>query len=108
MLRGDKAKASIYEQLAYVGHSAEEMVDMLNQLLDELGDKVACRQVIISGGVKTFLDGYYLINKCRASSIYGQASGFLRHARGGYEELQEYVDAQVQGLELANAFLKVK
>lgn len=108
MLRGDKAKASVYEQLAYVGHSAVEMVSMYNRLLEELGQSVACKQAIISGGVKSFLDGYYLINKINATAIYGQASGFLKHARGTYQELYDHVDAQVQGLELANAFLRVK
>lgn len=108
MLRGDKAKAAVYEHLAYVGHSAGEMVEIYNRLLDELGTKVRCRQVIISGGVKNFLDGYHLINKINAAAVYGQASGFLRHARGAYEELYDHVDAQVQGLELANAFLRVK
>ena len=108
MQRGDATRAAVYEQLAYVGHSAAEMVNLYNQLLEELGPKVACRQAIISGGVKTFLDGYYLIKKIKAAAVYGQASGFLKHARGDYEELYNYVDAQVQGLELANAFLKVK
>ena len=65
-------------------------------------------EVIISGGVKNFLDGYYLINKLVLPSIYGQASSFLKHARGNYQELYNYVDAQIQGLELANAFLTLK
>ncbi len=108
MLRGDAQKAATYEPLAYVGHSAEEMVILANQLLLELGNAAQCRQFIISGGVQHFLDGYYLINKIQAPAIYGQASAFLRHARGSYEALQEYVAAQVEGLELANAFLKIK
>lgn len=108
MLRGDEAKASIYEQLAYVGHSATEMTFLVNELLEELGSRAICRQFIISGGVRTFLDGYYLTQQLNAPSIYGQASSFLRHARGSYEELQAYVASQIEGLELANAFLKVK
>ena len=67
-----------------------------------------CKQVIISGGIKNFLDGYYLINKLALPCIYGQASAFLKEARGSYEELYAYIDAQIQGLELANAFLRVK
>ena len=108
LLRSTPAKHKIYEQLAMVGHSAEEMVLITNQLIDELGDRMRCKQVIISGGVKNFLDGYYLINKLAVPSIYGQASGFLKHATGTYEELRAYVEAQVQGLELANAYLRVK
>ncbi|MFN7117753.1 MAG: isopentenyl-diphosphate delta-isomerase, partial [Saprospiraceae bacterium] len=79
-----------------------------NDLAADLGDKMLTKQVIISGGIQHFLDGYYLINKVQVPAVYGQASGFLKHARGTYEALYEYVDAQVQGLELANAFLKVR
>lgn len=108
LLRSEPVKKAIYEQLAMVGHSAEEMVNLSNDIITELGNKVACKQVIISGGIKNFLDGHYLINKLQLNCIYGQASGFLKHARGTYKELYEYVDSQIQGLELANAFLKVR
>lgn len=59
-------------------------------------------------GIPHFLDGYYLINRLSLTAIYGQASAFLRHARDEYEQLYRYVDNQVQGLELANAFLTIK
>lgn len=108
LLRSDATKQQIFSQLANVGHSAEEMVLFTNQLIEELGEKMQCKQVIISGGIPHFLDGYYLVNKIELPAVYGQASGFLKHARGTYEALYEYVDAQVQGLELANAFLKIK
>lgn len=108
LLRSTSDHQRIYEQLAMLGHSATEMVLMANQLIEEIKDKLKCRQVIISGGVKNFLDGYYLINKLALPSIYGQASGFLKHATGTYEELRNYVNMQVKGLELAGAFLKVK
>lgn len=108
LLRSDPVKQQIYSQLANVGHSAEEMTLMTNQILEELGDKAKCGQVIISGGVKSFLDGYYLINKLNLPCIYGQASEFLKHARGDYGTLHEFVKSQVEGLELANAFLKVR
>ena len=108
LLRSDPKKMEWYKPLAHLGHSAEEMVLMTNQIKEELGDKMLCRQVIISGGIRNFLDGYYLTEKLNLPCVYGQASGFLKHARGGYEELHEYVAAQVKGLEIANAFLKVK
>ncbi len=108
MLRSDAQKAEIYSQLALVGHSAGEMVNLTNQIQKELGDQLRCRQVIVSGGVHNYLDGYYYIEKLKLPAIYGQASAFLRHARGDYETLYQYIDAQVQGLELAKAFLQVK
>ena len=108
LLRSDSEKQSIYESLARIGHSAEEMVKMVNKLKVELGGKMVCKEVIISGGVKNFLDGYYLINKLNLSCVYGQASGFLKYARGDYQDLYNYVKSQVDGLALAKAFLKVK
>lgn len=108
LLRSEEAKAQTYGQLAQVGHTAAEMVQFTNQIAAELGDQMRCRQIIISGGIGGFLDGFYLMKKLQVSSVYGQASGFLKHARGSYEELREYVAAQVRGLELAEAFLKIK
>lgn len=108
LLRSNPQKQAIYAKLANIGHSAEEMALMTNQVIEELGNKLNCTQVIISGGIKDFLDGYYLINKVSLPSIYGQASALLQHARGNYEDLYQFVDTQIKGLELAKAFLKVK
>ncbi len=108
LLRSDPELQEIYKPLARVGHSADEMAGMANGLIDELGDKLQCRQLIISGGVRNFLDGYYLISKVQLPAVYGQASGFLQHARGDYEALRRYVETQVRGLEIANAFLRIK
>lgn len=108
LLRDSEEKQLIYGQLATVGHSASEMVNFVNQALLELEDKVKCPAVIISGGIQNFLDGYYLIKKSKLPAIYGQASGFLKHAQGEYEVLQTYITAQIEGLELAQAFLKVR
>ncbi|MFT4668402.1 MAG: isopentenyl-diphosphate delta-isomerase, partial [Gammaproteobacteria bacterium] len=108
LLRSDPIKQQVFGQLAYSGHSAEDMVNMTNDILKELGDKVACKEVIISGGIKGFLDGHYLINKLATPSIYGQASAFLKYAREDYETLYNYVDSQIRGLSLAKSFLKVR
>ena len=78
LLRSSEMMQETYGALAKIGHSAEDMVHLTNRVLSELGDKALCKQVIISGGVRTFLDGYYLINKLQTRSIYGQASAFLK------------------------------
>ena len=108
LLRSTNEQRVLFEQLINIGHSAEEMVNWCNQLVDELGDAVQCQQIIISGGVRNFLDGYYLMNKLQLHSIYGQASTFLRHAQGNYDLLEQYVKDQIKGLELAHAFLRVR
>ena len=107
--RGNPVQQKAFAPLAYIGHTAEEMVNMCNRVIVELGERLACKQVIISGGIKHFLDGYYLMNKLTLACIYGQASAFLHYARkDDYLGLYDYVQAQVDGLALAKAYLKVK
>ena len=108
LLRSDPIKREIYAQLANVGHSALMMTQLTNQIVDDLGQDLACKQLIISGGVRSFLDGYHLIESSTLPAVYGQASAFLKHARGNYEELYSFVETQVEGLTLAKAFLRVK
>ncbi len=105
--RSVPAMKSHYEPLTSVGHSAEEMLDLANHIIDT-EPEILCRQLIISGGIKTFLDGFYLVNKSRLPAIYGQASGFLMHARENYETLHEYIAYEVKGWQLAEAYLTPK
>lgn len=92
----------------HVGQSAGEMVDISNGLLTELGEQVKCPTLIISGGIKNFLDGYYFLQKSNANAIYGQASEFLKHARESQEALDEFISYQIEGLLLAKTFLTIK
>lgn len=108
LLRNDESLRESFMPLAHVGHSALEMVNMSNRLRTELGDEMRCKQVIISGGIENFLDGYYLMSKLELPSVYGQASAFLKYARGEYGALQAFIQNQISGLESANAFLKIK
>ncbi len=108
LLRSPLPYQAQYNALAHIGHTAAEMVDFSNQIFEELGDKVLVKQVIISGGVQDFLDGYYLTEKINCNAVYGQASAFLKHAQGNYEDLQPYIASQIEGLRLAKALLKVR
>lgn len=106
LTRNTSEKQELYGPLALVGHSAKEMLDVVNTLANS-GKQLACKQIIISGGIRSFLDGYYYISKSILPSIFGQASGYLRYARGDYENLQRFVTEQINGLKFAKAFLKV-
>jgi len=108
LYRGDTMRQEIFSNLALVGHTAEDMVNYVNMIHQDLGDKVACKEFIISGGVKSFMDGYYLMSKLQANGIYGQASGFLKYAVESLDELRAYTEAQIQGLALAKAYLRIK
>lgn len=91
-----------------VGQSAGEMTEILNELVKDLKNKVKCQGVIISGGIKNFLDGYYYIQKANINAVYGQASQFLKHAMESQEALDTFVKNQAEGLLIARSFLKIK
>ncbi|MBN2697509.1 MAG: type 2 isopentenyl-diphosphate Delta-isomerase [Bacteroidales bacterium] len=106
LLRDDRAKKEHFEPLSLIGEDPASMVGYVNRIIQE--EKPMCRELIVSGGIKTFLDGYYLIRKSQLPAIYGMASTFLKYARGDYEQLRNFVMNQVQGLEMAYAYLTIK
>ena len=107
LARTSEQKRELFAPVSMVGHTAGEMLEMINQAA-LANDEIKCRQIIISGGIRSFLDGYYYISKSILPAIYGQASAFLRHACGDYEDLRQFVSGQITGLIFARAFLKVK
>jgi len=107
LARGGQQRQELYAPLALVGHTAEEMVGWVNSMENGVRPP-KCRQLIISGGIGSFLDGYYYISKSSLTSVFGQASGFLRFAQGDYADLQRFVADQVHGLKFAGAFLKIR
>jgi len=106
--RGPEAERDMFEPLARIGHTATQMLEMVHQIIGIETNAIRCRQLIISGGVRSFLDGYYLIRKSKLPAVYGQASAFLKHARGDYETLRHFIQMQIKGLQLAYAFLRVR
>ncbi len=107
LARGTPRHQELFSPLVLLGHTAEEMLGLINDFVKS-GKPVGCRQIIISGGMHSFLDGYYYTSRCLLPSIFGQASGFLRYARGDYDDLRSFVADQVRGLTFAYAFLKVR
>ena len=97
-----------YMNTVALGHSAEEMVGFLNDAVEILGADRKCQNVLISGGIKNFLDGYYLISKANMPAIYGQAAPFLKYANVSQEALNEYAEFQIKGLLMAQKFLRIK
>lgn len=106
MLRNTTPKFDDGFPFAFIGQSAYQMVDSVNRFLSE-NPQPACRQVIISGGIQHALDGFYLTSKCQLPSVFGMASGVLKHAAESYESLEAFLESQVQMLSLAKAYLKI-
>jgi len=106
MLRDDQEKVESSLPFAFVGQSASQMVDSVNQILNE-NPNPACRQLIISGGIQNALDGYYLTSKSQLPAIFGMASAVLKHASESYVSLEKFLKNQIQTLSLAKAYLRI-
>ncbi|HKK63623.1 MAG TPA: hypothetical protein VJ951_13755 [Bacteroidales bacterium] len=106
LLRDENADSNLFEPLSYIGEPAQTMVEYINQIVSDT--EIACKQLIISGGIKNFLDGYYLIKKSALPAIYGMASTFLKYAKEDYDQLAEFIEGQIKGLEMAYSYLTVR
>ncbi len=104
LMRKSNQDAEMMNKYAFVGHDAEEMVDFVN--IYSHGAK--CNQIILSGGIKHLLDGFYLQQKCQLPSVIGMASAFLNFAQGDYEELKNFAQSQFEGLAIAKKLLSLK
>lgn len=103
----DADAASLFSPLTTVGVDAGDMLDAVNSLIDVEKD-ILCKEVIVSGGIKSFLDGFYYVRKSKLPAVYGQASSFLKFAREDYSSLQQYIQNQIKGLEMAYAYLQIR
>ncbi len=105
LLRSNELQNDIYEPLSKVGNNAMQMIEFVNKIAEN--KTINCKQFIISGGIKNFLDGYYLLKKIKFTSVYGQASNLLQFATESYESLKNYLKKQIEGLSLAYSYLQV-
>lgn len=107
-----------YQELSRVGQTALQMVGILANLLKQKDLKqMTCKNFIISGGVKTYLDGHYYLEFLKRelgpqaneiNVIYGQAKKMLDHASGDLSDLDQFIQGQIQGLMMSNQFLTLK
>ena len=103
--RSEPVRQKMLEPLSFIGNDVYQMTEWTNDIAKK--QDVRCKYLIISGGVKSYLDGYYLTNKSIIPSVYGMASSFLQHAREDYESLREYVQYQANGLRMAQTYLRL-
>lgn len=106
LLREERVNQALYEPLSLIGEDVYSMLDTVNDIVAT--KKPVCKELILSGGVKNFLDGYYLIKKSVLPAVYGMASTLLRYAREDYTQLHDFVFTQVKGLEMAQAYLSIR
>lgn len=99
LLRGQEAVATHYNCLTAIGHSASEMVERANKINFSM-------PLIISGGIHSFADAYYLLQKSKAPAIYGLASRLLPHAESE-ESFCSFIERELEGLKFCHRFLRL-
>jgi isopentenyl-diphosphate delta-isomerase len=107
LLRSDEVMHQSFKNICNIGHTCAEMIDIINAIKAEGSIDIKAKKIIISGGIKDFLDGYYLMEKCQMNSVYAQASSFLKYALD-IDALRQYVANQIEGLKMSKAFLQIK
>ncbi|HKM93837.1 MAG TPA: hypothetical protein VJY41_09310 [Prolixibacteraceae bacterium] len=106
IMRNTKGHAPFMLPLATFGHTANEMLETINSI--KLNEKIHCSRLIISGGIKNFLDGYYFIKKSAVPSLYGMAGIVLQHALSSKTDLYDFLKAEYEGYKYASSFLTIK
>lgn len=99
---------STLNPLSHIGHTANEMVDFLNELYTKHPQHFNNKIFVISGGIKNFLDGYYFIHKLKANAIYAQASPFLKYALESAESVEKFIESEKRGLMAAYSYLTLR
>jgi len=99
-LRGNSDETR--EEFIHVGHTPEEMVEFLNR------QPRTHKDIIISGGIKSPLDAFYLKSKLKNRSMIGMASAFLEPALKDYDTLKNYFLKYKESLLTARKLLALK
>lgn len=107
MERDPNAKNALFEPLSLIGHTALEMTQMANEIKTNHKESLKTHKLIISGGVKNFLDGYYLTTLSKMPAAFGMASAFLKYATGDYTTLKAFTRDQIKGYVMAQTYLTV-
>lgn len=89
---------------AHMGHTASEMVDWLNQIMDK--ETTLCSRFIISGGVPSMAEGHALRSRLKAPSLIGMAQAYLKRALIDADAVEQFINEQIEALTLASLYLK--
>jgi isopentenyl-diphosphate delta-isomerase len=106
IMRNAQGHANFMYPMATFGHSANDMVESINNI--SMDSPLHCKKLIISGGIKNFLDGFYYTKKSSISAVYGMAGVVLQHAISSKEDLFDFLKAEYEGFMYASAFLEIK
>lgn len=107
-LRDENSFNEVYEPLVFTGHDANEMTQFVVDAYQKLGTKALCKQVIVSGGIKNFADGFFNVKQIPVPAVYGQAFELLKRAAISYDDLKHYINKSIEAYRMAENYLEIK
>ena len=101
--------------LVTVGHDALSMINTFEKISLPESGVISLKEIIISGGVESWKDGMYFIDRFKENSfklrlevVFGQAYQFLKYAEVSKDALDEYMLGVIHGMDLYRSFLSLK
>ncbi len=104
LLRHKNSDTQVFDTFGRIGHTAREMTLFVNEILADTPE-VKCKKLIISGGIRDVLEGYYLTKISKIPAVFGMGAAFLQYAMGDYEDLKNFMTQIKQSLLLASQYL---
>jgi isopentenyl-diphosphate Delta-isomerase len=106
IMRNQQGPSEYMYPLATFGHNPSDMLETVNNIVFD--HPVHCKNLIISGGITHFLDGFYFTKKSILPSVYGMANVLLQHAMTSKEDLFNFIKADVEGYKYVSQFLRIR
>lgn len=91
-----------------LGHTAEEMLGWMNRIAQQETQPSKPLELIISGGINNFLDGYYFTRLSSFRAVYGMANILLQQALKSKQDLFNFIRAEKMGFQFASEFLEIR
>ena len=88
-----------------LGHDAEDMVTTINRAMQNPESRTDT--FIISGGIRSVLQGWRLHKMCRGNSVIGRANNYLQPASRSYDELKNVIREELTQWAFVQNFVDV-
>ncbi len=89
--------------LINVGHDSKQMIKKLNLLYSDTNKN---KEIIISGGLKNSLDGFYFRENLKFNSVFAFAGAILPYAKDE-QKLFEFIEGQKKLFDTARNYLEI-
>jgi len=106
VLEASRKKHSIdlWKDLGRLGQNKDQMMDNIIELKDLFSKET---HLIISGGVRSLLDGVELLKRSPFPSVIGMAWPYLKAAEEGQSTLEETISEQIKIIEFLENFTEL-